>query len=249
MRILYILWLRQIKKYMRSKARIIGSLGQPLLFFVALGFGLGPVYAKAGGGDYIQFLAPGIVAMSILFTAMFAGIEIIWDKQFGFLKETMVAPVARWKIMLGRTIGGATVAAIQGIVVLTLALLIGFRPDNWALIPVAIVLMAIIGLIFTALGTAIASKLDDMQSFPLIMNFLMMPLFFLSGALFPLDGLPKILTWITRFNPVTYCVDALRHTLLESAAHFSFALDIGVMVGVAILFLGIGTWFFNRIEV
>src|SRR5512138_741882 len=107
---IYILWLRQLKRYSRSKARIIGSLGQPLLFLVALGFGFGPIYTRAGGGNYIQFLAPGIIAMSILFTAIFSGIEIIWDRQFGFLKETLVAPVSRFSIMLGRTMGGATVA-------------------------------------------------------------------------------------------------------------------------------------------
>ena len=118
MRIIYILWLRQVKKYLRSKSRIVGSLGQPLLFLVALGFGFGPIYAKAGGGNYIDFLAPGIICMAILFTAVFSGIEVVWDRQFGFLKKTMVAPVSRFKIMFGRTLGGATVAMIQGTIVL-----------------------------------------------------------------------------------------------------------------------------------
>ena len=117
---IYILWLRQIKRYFRNRARILGSLGQPILFLVALGFGFGPVYAKAGGGDYIQFIAPGIIAMSILFLSVFSGIEMIWDKEFGFLKETFVAPVSRIKIVFGRILGGATVAMFQGIVVLVL---------------------------------------------------------------------------------------------------------------------------------
>ena len=124
---IYILWLRQLKRYIRSRARIIGSLGQPLLFLLALGFGFGPTFAKAGGGNYIQFLAPGIISMGILFTAVFTRIEIIWDRQFGFLKETLVAPVSRLQIVLGRTLGGATVAMIQGTVVFFICLLAGFR--------------------------------------------------------------------------------------------------------------------------
>lgn len=158
---IYILWLRQLKRYFRSKARMIGSAGQPLLFLVALGFGFGPIFQKAGGGNYMQYLAPGVIAMGILFTAMFMGIEIIWDKQFGFLKETLVAPVSRFSIMLGRTIGGATVALFQGILVFGLSLLVGFRPD-YNLIPLAFVFMILIAILFTSIGTAIASIVDDM---------------------------------------------------------------------------------------
>src|SRR4051794_5914101 len=109
----YILWLRQLKRYVRARARVIGSLGQPLLFLLAMGFGFGPIYAKAGGGNYLQFLAPGIIAMGIMFTGMFSGIEILWDRQFGFLKETLVAPVPRLNIVIGRTLGGATIAFAQ----------------------------------------------------------------------------------------------------------------------------------------
>src|SRR5580700_8180464 len=190
MRVLHILWLRQLKRYFRSRARIVGSLGQPLLFLLALGFGLGPMYKKAGGGSYLQFLAPGVIAMGVLFTAMFSGIEVIWDKQFGFLKETLVAPVPRLHIMIGRTLGGATVAMLQGVIVFALTLVAGFRPVDWLMIPVALSFMFLIALFFTALGTALASVLDDMQGFQLIMNFLIMPFFFLSGALFPLNDAP-----------------------------------------------------------
>src|SRR4051812_30488020 len=135
MNAIYILWLRQLKRYTRSRARVIGSLGQPLLFLLALGFGFGPTFAKAGGGNYIQFLAPGIIAMGILFTAVFSGIEIIWDRQFGFLKETLVAPVSRLEIVLGRALGGATVAMIQGAVVFVICLIAGFRFASVALVP------------------------------------------------------------------------------------------------------------------
>ncbi len=244
---IYILWLRQLKRYVRSRARIVGSLGQPLLFLVALGFGFGPIYEKANGGNYIQFLAPGIISMSILFTSIFSGIEIIWDRQFGFLKETLVAPVPRLHIMIGRTAGGATVATVQGLIVLIICLLVGFRPASWAMLPVAIVLMFVIALLFTALGTAIASVLEDMQGFQLIMNFLVMPLFFLSGALFPLDNLPAGLVVATRIDPLSYGIDALRGVML-GASHFGLWLDVGVLAVMTALCLVAGSWLFSRIQ-
>src|SRR5580692_10754424 len=204
MRTIYIMWLRELKRYIRSKSRIVGSLGQPILFLLALGYGLGSVFAKAGEGNYFTFLAPGIIGMSIIFTAIFSGIQIIWDRQFGFLKETLVAPVNRLNIMIGRTLGGATVATFQGIIVFILAMIFGFRPYNWLLVPVAILFMLLVALLFAALGTAIASVLEDMQGFQLIMNFLVMPLFFLSGALFPLSGLPAVLGVLTKIDPLSY---------------------------------------------
>src|SRR3989344_2536169 len=162
MHTIYILWLRQLKRYWRSKSRIIGSIGQPLLFLLALGFVLGPIFKRAGGGNYIDFLAPGVIAQGILFTAIFSGIELIWDRQFGFLKETLVAPVSRFHIMLGRTLGGATIASFQGLIIFGLTLLVGFRPYSLLMLPVALLVMFLISLLFTALGTAIASTLDDM---------------------------------------------------------------------------------------
>ncbi len=245
---IYTLWLRQLKRYVRSKSRIIGSLGQPVLFLLALGFGFGPIFAKAGQGNYIQFLAPGVIAMSILFTAVFSGIEIIWDRQFGFLKETLVAPVSRFEIMLGRTLGGATVAVIQGFIVLLISLIVGFRISNWSLIPLAFVFMFLIALLFTALGTAISSVLQDMQGFQLIMNFLVMPLFFLSGSLFPPSGLPGVLTTIVRLNPLAYGVDGLRGTLGQ-VAHFGLATDFWVLSICVLVLIGVGSYLFSKIQV
>jgi ABC-2 type transport system permease protein len=245
---IYILWLRQLKRYLRSKSRIVGSLGQPLLFLVALGFGFGPIFQKAGGGNYIQFLTPGIIAMSILFTALFSGIEIIWDKQFGFLKETLVAPVSRLEIMIGRTFGGATVALMQGVIVLLLSFIVGFRITNIWSVGLALVFMFIIAIIFSALGTAIASLLNDMQGFQLIMNFLIMPLFFLSGALFPLNGLPKALNSIIKINPLTYGVDGLRGAL-TSVNNFYLVHDLLLLGGIAVILLIIGSYLFSKIQV
>jgi ABC-2 type transport system permease protein len=247
MKAVYIMWLRQLKRHLRSKSRIIGSLGQPLLFLVAFGFGFGPIYAKAGGGDYIQFLAPGIIAMSTLFTATFMGIELIWDKEFGFLKETLVAPVSRFKIMLGRTLGGATVAVMQGLIVLLLSLIVGFRP-HWDALPLAILFLIFIALIFTAFGTAIAAKMEDMHGFQLIVNFLLMPLFFLSGAVFPINGVSGVIKAVILINPLTHGVDGLRSSL-TGAVSASILPDIAILVGVTLLFVGIGSYLFSKIEI
>ena len=246
---IYILWLRQIKRYMRSKSRMIGSLGQPVLFLVALGFGFGPTFAKAGGGDYMQFLAPGIIAMSILFTSVFSGIEIIWDRQFGFLKETLVAPVSRLSIMIGRTLGGATTAFVQGIIVLLITLVVGFRPEFIiGHIILAFLFMFGISVVFTACGTAMASVMEDIQGFGLIVNLVIMPTFFLSGALFPLDGSPAIIRFITSINPLTYGVDGVR-TMLSGITHFGAALDGGILVIVAVIITTIGAYLFSKIKI
>lgn len=248
MRVIYILWLRQVKKYFRSRSRIVGSLAQPILFLLAFGFGFGNLYSKAGGGNYIQFLAPGIIAMSVLFTSVFTGIEIIWDRQFGFLKETMVAPVSRFKIMFGRTLGGATVAALQGVIVFCLTLIVGFRPVSIWMLPLGLLFIFLIGVLFTSLGTAIASKLEDMQGFQLIMNFLIMPTFFLSGALFPLKGLPSVMEVITKIDPLTYGVDGLRGTLI-GVWNFNLSLDLTVLVIIASVLLAIGSYLFSQIQI
>jgi len=248
MNIIYIIWLRQLKRYFRARARIVGSLAQPLLFLLALGFGLGTIYQKAGQGNYIQFLVPGIVAMSILFTSIFSGIEVIWDKQFGFLKETLVAPVSRTLIMIGRTLGSATVAALQGVIVLIISYALGFRVVNLALLPVSIVFMFLISLFFTSVGTAIGSMLDDMQGFQLIMNFLVMPLFFLSGALFPLDKVPKALNIVAAIDPLTYGVDGLRGTLI-SMTHYGLTIDLLVLGSLTIIVVAIGSYLFSKIQI
>lgn len=247
MKAIYILWLREMKRYFRSPAQIVAALGQPLLYLLALGFGLGPVFAKSGHGNYIQFLAPGVVGMTVLFSGAFSGIGLLWDRQFGFLKETLVAPVPRIQVMIGRTLGGATVAMFQGALVLIACAVVGFRPTSITTIPLMLLTMALIAIVFCAFGTAIGSRLENMQAFPLVMNFLMMPLFFLSGALYPLDGLPAALRAITNVNPLSYGVDGLRGTLI-GMTHFGLPLDLAVLAGVALLFLSLGAYSFSKIQ-
>jgi ABC-2 type transport system permease protein len=247
MSIVYVLWLRQLKRYLRSRSRIVGSLGQPLLFLVALGFGFGPIFQRAGQGSYIQFLAPGVIAMTVLFTSIFSGIELIWDRQFGFLKETLVAPVPRLTIMIGRTLGGTTVALLQGLVVFAICWLAGFRASGFGALPEALAFMALIALTFTSLGTAIASVLQDFQGFQLVMNFLVMPIFFLSGALFPLTYAPRALAVTAAVDPLAYGVDGLRSALI-GVAHFGAATDLAVLAGLSAIFLALGSYLFSRIQ-
>lgn len=244
---IYILWLRQLKRYIRSRARIVASLGQPLLYLFGFGFGFGPVFQKAGQGNYIQFLAPGMIGMTILFTSIFSGIELMFDRQFGFLKEMLVAPQPRLLLMIGRTLGGATTAIFQGTIVIVICLIAGFRPASLVALPLAFLFMVLVAVLFTALGTAIACALTDMQGFQMVMGFLIMPIFFLSGALFPLNGLPAAMRLLTRIDPLTYGVDGLRGAM-NGASNFSAGLDLLVLGAVAFVFMAIGARQFSRIE-
>ena len=247
MAVVFALWLREVKRYLRSRPQILASLGQPLMYLLVLGFGLGPVFERAGQGDYLRFVAPGVVGMTILFSSIFSGVGLLWDRQFGFLKETLVAPVPRLQIMAGRTLGGATTALIQGTLVLIVCLIAGFRPDDVGGVLLGFVFMALIAVVFAALGTIIGSGLKDMQGFQLVMNFLVMPIFFLSGALYPLADLPTVLTVLTHLDPLSYGVDGLRGAFIDRT-HFGVLTDFAVLVGLAACFLALGARAFSRIQ-
>lgn len=244
----YVMWLREVKRFARSRSRIVGSLSQPLLFLVALGYGLGPIFRRAGQGDYFAFIVPGVISMSILFVSLFNGMQIIWDRQFGFLKETLVAPVSRLAIMGGRALGGATVAMMQGALVLGITMLAGFRPASLAGVVLGLLVMFLIALLFSALSMTIASRLRDMQGFQLLINFLGMPLFFLSGALFPIAQGSKGLGFIARLDPLSYGVDALR-IFLSGHGVFGVTLDFTVLGGAIAAVFALGARFFSRIEI
>ena len=244
---LRILWLRQMRRYVRSNSRILGALGQPILYLLALGYGLGSVFQKAGGGNYIEFLVPGIIVQTILFSSVFWGIQIIWDKQFGFLKETLVAPVSRLTIMMGGVLGGATIAFLQGILVFLSALVLGFRPYSWGLVPVAFLVMAVLAVGMACLGSGIASLVDDFQGFQAINNFVVFPLYFLSGALYPLKDVPFLLALVSTANPLSYAVDALRDVMIHQS-HFGIGLDLVVLSLLTVLLAVFGVVTFSRIE-
>lgn len=247
MEVMYALWLRQVRRYLRSGSRIIGTLGQPLLLMLALGYGIGAIYQKAGAGNYLEFLVPGIITQTVLLSSIFWGIIILMDKRFGFLSELLVAPVPRTRILIGSALGGATISIFQGMLVFVIALALGFRPENWALVPVALVVLTCMSLALTSFGAAIAASVEDFQGFQGINNLLVMPLFFLSSALYPLDSVPTFLKVISISNPISYMVDILR-ALLTGQQHFSLALDCAVIAATLCVAVTFAVNRFNRIQ-
>jgi len=248
MDILYILWLRQVRRYWRSGSRVLGTLGQPILLLLALGYGIGAIYRRAGEGNYLQFLVPGIITQTVLLSGIFWGIIILQDKRFGFLSEMLVAPVSRTKILLGNAIGGATISIFQGILVFVLSLVFGFRPYNWQLVGPAFLVLVLMCVALTCLGAGIASMVEDFQGFQGINNLLVMPMFFLSSALYPLNNVPTALRIVSTINPVSYMVDALRY-LLSNQTHFGLTKDLVVMSITFIFCLVFAVNRFSRIQI
>lgn len=248
MEVIYALWLRQVRRYVRSGSRLIGTIGQPLLLLLALGYGIGAIYRKAGEGDYLAFLVPGIIAQTVLLSGIFWGLIILQDKRFGFLSELLVTPISRVKILLGSALGGATISIIQGIMIFLIAMLLGFRPYDWALVGPAFLILVIMSIALTSLGAGIASVVNDFQGFQGINNLIILPLFFLSSALYPLTNVPKPLAVISSLNPVSYMVDAMRY-FLSNQTHFGLPLDLLVISITLALSIAFAVNRFNRIEI
>jgi ABC-2 type transport system permease protein len=245
---IYIMWLRQMKHFVRSKSRLVSSIVQPLFFLFILGSGF-RVATFEGVDDYLSFLAPGIIAMAILFSSMFTGISVLWDKQFGFLQEVLVAPVSRFSIIIGRTLGGATVALIQGFIILLIALGLGVKISGVFGLLLTFVFMILIAFTAVGFGLVLASKMEDFQGFQLIMNLLIMPLLFLSSAFFPVTSNPTMKI-ISSFNPLFYMVDGLRGSLITGTATVNPPLlDLLVVLVVCIIMMGLGSYFFSKSEV
>ncbi|MFH1255899.1 MAG: ABC transporter permease [Candidatus Diapherotrites archaeon] len=243
----YALWKREIIRFARSKSRVIGSLGMPFFFLAILGTGLSNAFNIPGmEGNYLKFITPGIIGMVLMFGSMFSGIIVLMDRQFGFLKETLVAPVSRLSIIFGKALGGATTSVVQGIIILGAAMLLGAQLNivNFFLL---LFFMFLISLMFVSLGITIASVLEDMHGFQLIVNFILMPMFFLSGALFPLDSAPGLLRTASLLDPLTYGVSGLQYILLGNS-HINFAVSLAVVTAFTVAFMGIAIYFFNRIE-
>lgn len=241
----YTLWLREIKRFKRNRSRLIGSMALPLLFLLVLGSGYGGYFRYRDNLSYMEFIGPGIIGMSLLFSSMLGGISVLWDRQFGFLKEILVAPVSRTAIMAGKTLGTVTTAMIRGVVflvVLVIAGLVRFDPLG---ILIVLVFMFLISTAFVGLGIAVAAQMTDPHGFQLIMNFLTMPIFFTSGALFPLDGIPEWLLILSQLNPLTYGVDGMRFAL-GGPHHFSPLLDLIVLLIFWLITTLVGTLLFRR---
>jgi len=244
---IYYLWLRELKRQVRLKVQIVSSLVQPLVYLLALGYGLSPVFRKSGEGNYLDFITPGIVTMTLIVSSMYAGGQLIWERQFGFLKEMIVAPVPRAVIMVGRTSGTATAAFAQAMLVLLFSTLVGFRPASLSGLPLAIGFIALIAGVLTAVGTIIGATVRDTQTHSMIMNLTVNPLFFLSGALFPLEDLPSGLGALTVLDPLSYGVDGLRGAL-TSRWHFGQTTDMVVMCGLLVFLTWFGAHKFSRIR-
>jgi ABC-2 type transport system permease protein len=244
---LYVLWLLMLRRFVRSKAQIIAAIGQPVIYLLAMGFGLEDVFRQAGRGSYLQFVAPGILAMTVLFAATYIGISVLWDRQMGFLKVTLVAPVPRILIMLGRTFGAATVAILQGVIVAVVCAIAGFRPVSLAQLPASLGFLVLIALAFAGIGTLIGASMKNMQGTNAIVGFVVTPLFFLSGAYYPLDNLPSVLAFLTWLNPLSYGVDGLRATLIAQS-HFDVALDAIVLIALTVVVISVGAWRFSKVE-
>ncbi len=248
--VLYVLWLREMKRYFRARSRIIGSLGMPFFFLLFLGTGFKNFRPESmpAGVDYLNFLAPGMLAIVLQFGSMFTGIAILWDRQFGFLKEIMVAPVSRVAIVLGRTLGGVTTAVMQGFLFVAVAFFAGLKVSSFAGFLLAPFFMIFIACAFVNLGLAIASMMRDMQGFSIVMNFIMVPLLLLSGAMFPVEQFPVWVQALCYMNPLFYGVDGLRYSLI-GMSKFSPVIDAAVLFFFCSFMVGLGAFLFSRSDV
>lgn len=246
----YTLWLREMKRFTLSKSRIVGSLGQPFIWLAIIGVGLSSAFKLSQGGSYLAFMSVGIIGMTILFTSIFAGISVIWDKQFGFLKEILVAPVSRWGIVLGKIAGSTTVSMLTSSIVLGAVVATGIVPAGQLSVSgimLALGFMALTSSTFVSLGLVIAAKLNNIEGFQVISNFLIMPLFFLSGALFPLSTAPSWLYGVSLIDPLAFAVDGIRGSL-GGAPAYPLSTDMAVVLAVAAAFLFMGYMAFKKIQ-
>ncbi len=244
---IYVLWLREMKRFTRAKSRVVGILVMPLFFLLGFGLGLGGLVRNVGGASYLQFIVPGVIGMSLMSAAISSGFSVIWDREFGFLKEIMVTPNSMASIAIGRMLGGTTTAMLSAIMVIIVSVLVGFQIHYSVMILLAIVLMLLIAMTFISLGLILASVITDLQGFGMITNFFTMPLLFLSNGLFPLSQFPKIVQDISYFNPLGYGIDGIRGTL-GGASAFPLAVDLTVMVVVVVVMASLATYAFSKSE-
>lgn len=249
--IIYTIWLREMKRFLRAKPRIIGNLAMPLIWFAIMGVGLNSSFVIPDARfTYLNFMTPGIIGMSLLFTSIFSAISVIWDKQFGFLKEILVSPISRTSIVLGKITGSATISLISALIFLSIATAFGGVPFG-SLTALstskAVLFMTLISFSFVSIGLVIASKLNNMEGFQVIMSLMVMPLFFLSGAFFPIENAPQWMRVLAHVDPLMYGVDGLRGSLLGISQQ-SILLDISVLAGFSLLMIAVATFVFKRIQ-
>ena len=235
---------RDLRRFSRDRSQILGALARPLLWMLFMGKGLRASVAQVGGVDYQHFIFAGAIAMTVLFSGMFQSITIIWDREFGFLKEVLVAPISRPTIVLGKTLSGASVTTLQGLIAVAFAPLVDVRLRAHELLALGGV-VALLSLAVTALGLVVATRMDTFEGFGMISNFVVLPLFFLSGGVFPIDHLPRWMTVLVRCNPITYGVDLMRRSIGQPAV-FAAALDVGVVIGFGVAMVLLSLLLFRR---
>ncbi|MDI6631490.1 MAG: ABC transporter permease [Bacillota bacterium] len=250
----YIIWLRDVKRFLREGTRILAMLGQPVLYLLIMGQGLRATFrVNIAGFDYLEFVYPGVIGMSVLFTAIFSAVSIIWDRQFGFLKEVLVAPVPRAAIAMGKALGGSTTASMQGLILLILAPLAGVSLGPEQVLAIA-GLMFVMAFAVASIGTLVAARMETMEGFHLVTNFLTLPMFLLSGAFFPLKTAPAWMQPLMRLDPVYYGVDALRNVIFAGSPLKSFVVgqtltgDLLVLFCFSLVMTGLGMLAFSRTE-
>jgi ABC-2 type transport system permease protein len=242
---LYALWLREFKVFLRERSRLVASTFNPLLWLFVIGSGLGSTNLQIGT-DYQKFIFPGIICMSVIFTSVFFGSYIIWDRKFDFLKSVMVAPSSRTTVFVGKTLGGMTTSLVQVAIILVIGVPLGINYDVLSLLQIiSIALILSFGL--TSLGLTFGSYIESLEGFQLIVSFVVFPLFFLSGALFPINNLPAWLNFITLIDPATYSVDAIRNSILHLGT-YSFELDLQLLLLFTLLITLIGIFSFKRMK-
>ncbi|MEM0353856.1 MAG: ABC transporter permease [Archaeoglobaceae archaeon] len=242
-----VLWLRDLKRYTRARSRFFGSIAMPFFFLAFFSLGFRRASFPSLEIEYLDFLAPGIVSMVLIFSGTLSGVSIVWDRQFGFLREIMVAPVSRTAIALGRTLGGATIATLQALILLASSHFFGFRISLDSLL-IALLAIFLLSLICTVTGIAISSVIGDIHGFQLVINFFVFPIFFLSGAIFPIAELPEIIATLAKLSPFTYGVDAVRWAMTSFAA-FNPVLDFTIVLSYFIAVLFLSAFLFSRTEV
>lgn len=244
---IYVIWLREMKRFFRDRSQLWVGTVRPVTWLFFMGFGLSPSYHGSHGASYTQFMLPGVIIMTLLFTAIQSSISIIWDREFGFLKEMLVAPISRTSIVIGKAFGGTTLSMIEATIVLCLGPFLHVRFSAVQFLA-CLAIMAGVAFAISALGITIASRMRSFEGFGAIMNFLVMPLFLLSGALFPLQGLPVWLAFLVRSNPLSYGVDLMRGCLLHSQ-QYPTLLSLGVLSGFTLVMIGSAVYQFNRQEI
>ena len=246
--VIYALWRRDMIKFLRDRRSLITSMVRPFLWLVAFGFGLRPsVRLPVPGVDFVSFLVPGLATMTVLFSSMFAAISIVWEREFGFLKELLVAPTPRGAIVVAKLAAGSSTATVEAGLMLALSPLIGARFSVGGAL-LALPLLAVFGMAMNALGIVVAARMKSFEGFGSLVNFVIQPIFFLSGALYPIDGLPRALRVIVLLNPMSYVVDAVRGLCL-GVHHFPIALDVAVALAAALAFGALARRAFNKMEV